>query len=106
MINDDELWRYFEHLKSFFELLDLTLKVSVYSGEALAESADIESDVWPNLRWTGANYFPLEESDAPNCYRMAMCHGSDWTVDFSLDRVFALAIPCCGSVYRLWVFPF
>lgn len=106
MIYDDELWRYFEHLKSFFELLDLTLKVSVYSGEALAEFAGIESDVWPNLRWTDANYFPLEESDAPNCSRMAKCHGSDWTVDFSLDRVYALAIPCCDSVCQASVFPF
>lgn len=105
MIYDDELWRYFEHLKSFFELLDLTLKVSVYSGEALAVFAGTESDVWLNLRWTDANYFPLEKSDAPSCSRMAKCHGFDWTVDFSLDRVFALAIPCCGSVYQSSVFP-
>lgn len=106
MIYDDELWRYFEHLKSFFELLDLTLKVSVYSGEALAESAGTESGVWPNLRWTDANCFPSEESDAPSCYRMATCHGSDWTVDFALDLVFALGTPCCGLVYRVWVCPF
>lgn len=59
MTHDDALWRYFEHLKSFFELLDLMLKVSVCSGD-WTPGFDIDSDGWPNPRWIDANYFPLE----------------------------------------------
>lgn len=55
---DGALWRYFEHLKSFFELLDLTLGVSVYLNGWTRTGPDIDSGGWPNPRWTGASCFP------------------------------------------------
>lgn len=60
MTRDDALWRYFEHLKSSFELLDLKLEVCVYSGDWLLAGFDIGSDGWPNPRWTDASCFPWE----------------------------------------------
>lgn len=57
--DDGALWRYFEHLKFFFELLDLTLEVSVCSDGWTRTVPDTDSGGWPNPRWTGASCSPL-----------------------------------------------